>query len=317
MAAAAWARVPVRIASRRETAGLRSRIKKRLERCAYRLAHTVVTNAEAVRRHLIAEGVPAEKTVTIYNGVDTERFLVEPGRQRHDLLASWNLPPERRFVTIVANLRHTVKDHPTFLRAAQRIKCAVPNAAFVLAGEGELLQPMRALAAQLGLAQDTFFLGRCGRVAELLALSDVCVLSSLAEGFSNAILEYMAAARPVVATDAGGAREAIQEGDTGFVVPVGDDRALATRIIELLQAPEQASAMGERGRRLVRQKFSCASQLAHTQELYDRLLRRTDVKLQKSESEGCQATVSETAPLKPGHVFSLSSLCEQNGEAHS
>ena len=274
MAAAAWARVPVRIASRRETEGLRCGTKKRLERCAYRLAHAIVTNAEAVRRHLLGEGVPAGKVVTIYNGVDLERLAPRQGWGRSDYLAACTLSHhgERRFVTIVANMRHAVKDHPTFLRAAQRVKRAVSRAAFVLAGEGELVEPMRALAGQLGLAEDTFFIGRCGNVPDLLALSDVCVLSSVAEGFSNAILEYMAAGRPVVATDAGGAREAVQDGVTGYIVPVGDDRAMAARIIELLQTPGRARAMGESGLRLVKQRFSCDALLERTQELYDRLL---------------------------------------------
>src|SRR5712692_9365391 len=78
MAAAALAHVPVRIGSRRETEGLCSGTKKRLERCAYHLAHAVVTNAEAVRRHLIREGTAAEKVVTIYNGIDGERVSPRP-----------------------------------------------------------------------------------------------------------------------------------------------------------------------------------------------------------------------------------------------
>src|SRR5207247_9481866 len=135
-----------------------------------------------------------------------------------------------------------------------------------------LLEPLRALAVQLGLANDVLFLGPCGNVAELLAVSDVCVLSSSAEGFSNAILEYMAAARPVVATDAGGAREAIQDGETGYVVPVGDDQLMAARISALLRAPEQARAMGAAGQRRVRQDFSCEAQLERTHNLYDLLL---------------------------------------------
>jgi len=287
MAAAALARVPVRIASRRETEGLRSGTKKRLERWAYRLAHAIVTNAEAVRRHLIHEGTAAEKVVPIYNGVDIERLSPRPGCGRSDLLATYKLSHHagRRFVTIVANLRHAVKDHPTFLRAAQHVKRAVPEAAFLLAGEGELLEPMRALAAQLGLAEDAIFIGRCGNVADLLALSEVCVLSSIAEGFSNAILEYMAAARPVVATDAGGVREAVHEGQTGYIVPVGDDGLMATRIIALLRAPEQARAMGESGQRIVRQKFSCEAQLERTQDLYEELLRQNRTRINADSAD--------------------------------
>ena len=113
------------------------------------------------------------------------------------------------------------------------------------------------------------------QIADLLALSDVCVLSSSAEGFSNAILEYMAAARPVVATDAGGAREAVQDGATGYLVPVGDDEAMAARIVALLRAPEQARLMGTCGQQRVRQEFSCEAQLERTHNLYDGLLERT------------------------------------------
>ena len=131
---------------------------------------------------------------------------------------------------------------------------------------------LQALAAQLGLERDVFFLGRCEKVAELLAVSDVCVLSSKAEGFSNAILEYMAAARPVVVTDVGGAREAVAEGETGFLVPSGDDQKMATRIIELLNDPQRARAMGQRGKSIVAARFSADRHLQNTLELYDELL---------------------------------------------
>ncbi len=276
MAGAAAARAPVRIASRRETTGLRTPMQRRVQHGAYRLAHAVVANAEAVRRQLVCEGVRPQKIFVVHNGIDTERLFVArlEKRQREEALAAFDLPvaATRPLVTIVANLRLAVKDHPTFLRAARRVRERVPEAAFVIAGEGELLEPMRALARELGIERDAFFTGRCGRVAELLAISEVCVLSSQAEGFSNAILEYMAAARPVVATDTGGAREAVAEGETGFLVPVGDDEGMAARIISLLLAPEKARAMGERGRRRVEELFSCEAQLEGTEKLYERLL---------------------------------------------
>jgi glycosyltransferase involved in cell wall biosynthesis len=173
-------------------------------------------------------------------------------------------------VTIVANLRSPYKDHPTFLKAARRVSEAVPEAAFVLAGEGPLTKDMRVMARELGIENQTFFLGRCTRVSELLAVSEVCVLSSKdGEGFSNSITEYMAAARPVVATDVGGAREAIITGETGYVVPASDNEQMAARIIELLLEPERARAMGERGKVVVEEKFSCETQLVRTLELYD------------------------------------------------
>ena len=273
---AAWlARVPVRIASKRETEGFRSSRQKRMERCAYALAHSVFTNADAVRNQLIKDGVRAEKLTTVYNGLDMSRVAPQPGLQREAMLAMVNLPQEPRerlFVTIVANLQHAVKDHPTFLRAAARVREAVPQASFVLAGEGALTNELRALAKELGIDRDVFFVGQCRRIAELLAVSDVCVLSSKAEGFSNSILEYMAAARSVVVTDVGGAREAVIDGETGFIVPASDDETMAARIITLLREPDRARAMGQRGRLIVEAKFSCQAQLERTAALYDSLL---------------------------------------------
>lgn len=278
LTAARLARVPLRIGARRESEGHRTPAQRWVERRAFALAHVVVANAEAVRRELIRDGVPASKIVTVYNGVDTSRVAPIANLNRAGVLASLGLPPapKRRFVTIVANLRSPYKDHPTFLRAAQRVSEAVPEAAFLLAGEGPLTEDMRVMARDLGIEDQTFFLGRCMRVAELLAVSEVCVLSSKdGEGFSNAITEYMAAARPVVATDVGGAREAVIAGDTGYIVPPGDHEKMAARIIELLLQPERAHAMGERGKLIVEEKFSCETQLTRTLELYDRLLNRT------------------------------------------
>jgi glycosyltransferase involved in cell wall biosynthesis len=274
MFGAALARVPARVAARRETGGMRSATQKRVERAAYRLAHAVVANADTVAAQLASEGVARAKVVTVHNGLDAARVAPRPGRTRAEARAAFGLPADesRPCVTIVANLRHPVKDHPTFLRAARRVAAAVPEAAFVVAGEGELTGAMRELAEGLGVGPQTFFTGRCNDVADLLYASDVCVLSSRAEGFSNSILEYMAAGRPVVATDVGGAREAVVHGETGFVVPAGDDEALAAHLVRLLEQPAEARAMGEAGRRRVLEKFSCEAQLAETHGLYERLL---------------------------------------------
>ena len=276
MAAAARARVPVRIASKRETGGMRTSAQAFVERQVYRLAHAVVVNSEAVKGQLIQDGVSSRKLVTIYNGLDMSRIRRDAAGQRDETLSALGLPREgaRRFVTIVANLQHEVKDHPTFLRAAKRVHDEIPDAAFVLAGEGRLTDSLRALAARLGLERDVFFLGRCARVAELLSISDVCVLSSKAEGFSNAILEYMAAARAVVVTDVGGAREAITEGESGFLVQSGDDKTMAARITTLLRDAELARRMGELGRLTIERKFSCEAQLKNTLNLYQGLLAK-------------------------------------------
>jgi L-malate glycosyltransferase len=276
--AGALARLPVRVASMRETAGMRTSTQKRVQRVAYSLAHHVVANSQAVRQVLIADGVPAEKVSVIYNGLDLKR-LAPQTFSRAETLGLLGLDgetdPPRRFISIVANMRHEVKDHRMFLRAARRVVEVVPDAAVLLAGEGELTDSLRELAAELGIHERTYFLGRCERVAELLSVSEICVLSSKAEGFSNSILEYMAAGRPVVATNVGGAAELIREGETGYLVPAGDDEMMAARLIDLLRDPNRSRMMGDAGKRIVEEQFSCEAQLSRTEDLYERLLRQT------------------------------------------
>ena len=272
MTAASLAGVRGRIASKRETTGTRTLAQRTAERGAFKLAHAVVANAGAVKQHLIEIGVPDKKIVVIYNGLDMTRFHLngDAGNalQRLDL----EILRGRPVVTMVANFEYRVKDHPMLLRAAQRVKSKVPEAMFVIAGEGELRPETEKLASELGLNETCLFIGRCASVPDLLAASDICVLSSQAEGFSNSILEYMAAGRAVVATNVGGASEAIIEGETGHLVNAGDDRAMAERLISLLRDPEKSRTMGLNGRRRIEQRFSTENRLKTTIALYHRYL---------------------------------------------
>jgi glycosyltransferase involved in cell wall biosynthesis len=272
MTGAFLAGVRGRVTSKGETDGFRTPMQKRAERVAFRLSHRVIANCLVVQNQLIREGVSPAKITQHYNGLDMERLKVPADLSRAGAMTALGLPPTRRYISIVANLRNPVKDHQMFLRAAAIVRAAIPDAGFVIAGEGELMEELRELAAQLGIKHDVFFIGRCDRVADLLFASDVGVLSSKAEGFANAILEYMAAGLPVVATDVGGAREAIAEDETGYVVTSGDDQKMAQRIIELLNEPERARCMGARGKLIVAEKFSCDRHLQNTLELYDELL---------------------------------------------
>jgi len=277
MAGAFLAGVPVRIGSRRETSGLRTAAQKQLELLAFRLSQAVVVNADAVRDHLLKEGVPGKKPVVIYNGLDLSRFPLESDLPEAMTLSALKLPNEikghkPRFVTIVANMYHDVKDIPMFLRSARRVHEFFPEAVFLLAGEGNLTESFRQLSRDLGIGDNTEFLGRCNNVEQVLRISEVCVLSSKAEGFSNSILEYMAAGKPVVVTDVGGAREAVREGETGYLVASGDDHAMGDRLISLLRNPQRGREMGQLGRQLVKENFSCKAQLGKTEALYEKLL---------------------------------------------
>jgi glycosyltransferase involved in cell wall biosynthesis len=283
MAAGRLAGVPVRIASRRETSGMRSRAQQQAQRAAYAVAHQIVANSEAVQRKLIAEGVGADRITVIHNGFDPNRVMSSQATSREDALTALGINSSAKyFVTIVANMRHEVKDYPMFLRAAERVTRALPDVGFLLAGEGELTSSLESLAAKLGIAEKTSFLGRVADIGRLLSVSDVCVLASKAEGFSNSILEYMAASCPVVATHVGGAREAVVEGETGYLVRSGDDATLAKRIVSLLESPDQAKRMGQNGRRVVAERFSTTAQLQNTEALYERLLRTERGQAKKS-----------------------------------
>lgn len=272
MTGATLAGVRGRIASKRETSGTRSLAQRTAERGAFKLAHAIVANAGAVKEHLIEHGVREDKIVIIYNGLDLMRFQLNG--DAHEALQRLNLATirGRPVVTMVANFEYRVKDHPMLLRAAQRVKAEVPESVFVIAGEGELRGETEKLAAELGLSDSCLFIGRCASVPDLLAASDVCVLSSQAEGFSNSILEYMAAGRAVVATNVGGASEAVVEGETGYLVNAGDDRAMGERLISLLRDPAKRQTMGINGRRRIEQRFSCENRLTTTIALYKRFL---------------------------------------------
>lgn len=270
MSAARLARVRLKIASKRETAGLRSGRQKTLENYAFRCADAIVVNAEAVKNHLIKEDISEKKIEKIYNGLDLRRLT--PKITDHRLICEkLGLPPDEniKFITLAANLRHEVKNQPMFLRTARIVAEKFPETHFVIAGEGELKNKLENFAHDLKISGNTHFIGGCTHIPELLSISYAGVLTSFAEGFSNSILEYMSAKLPVVATHVGGASEAVTEGQTGFLVESDDDEKMSERLMELLQNTENARKMGEAGRKIVEEKFSCTAQLEKTLELYE------------------------------------------------
>lgn len=275
MAAAALAGIPARVASKRETAGMRSRRQEFVESIAFGRANAIIANSAAVRDHLIKRSIPADKIHIIFNGMDLGRF-VEASRDRESVLSKFGLPPgdNIRFVTQVANLRHTVKNIPMLLRAAKRVIGKEPNTHFVIAGEGGLKNDLGELARRLGIDKNVHFIGRCSDIPALLSISSVCTLTSAAEGFSNSILEYMAAGKPVVATDVGGAAEAIVDGKTGWLTLPDDDAGLAEKLLKLLSDPAATMEMGAAGREVVGRLFSQNRQLSDTSELYNSLLAK-------------------------------------------
>jgi glycosyltransferase involved in cell wall biosynthesis len=173
---------------------------------------------------------------------------------------------------VVAALRPE-KGHRTFLRAAALVAREHPSAKFVLFGDGSERAALVALASELGIAERVIFAGDRDDIPECLAALDLLVLPSDFESLPNAILEAMAAARPVVATRVGGTPELVEDGQTGYLVPVGDPAAMARRIVELLRDPAKRRAMGEAGRARAGRDFSPATMKQKLEAMYDRLLR--------------------------------------------
>lgn len=274
MAAASLAGLKARIASKRETGGMRSGSQDLVEKFAFARAHAIVVNSGSVKNYLAVRGIPGPKIHLIYNGLDIKRFDVTT-KDRSVFLQKYSLPEEEgiHLISLVANLRHDVKNIPMLLRAAKAVVASNDSAHFVIAGEGELLDMLQEQTVEFGIAGNVHFIGRCADVPELLTNSFACVLTSTAEGFSNAILEYMAAGKPVVATNVGGASEAVVHDRSGYLIDSNDDRSLAEHLLDLLQDPAKAARLGGEGKRIVTSKFSEAAQLQQTVELYNSLLR--------------------------------------------
>jgi glycosyltransferase involved in cell wall biosynthesis len=232
----------------------------------------VIANSDAVASSLEARGIPREKITVIRNGVSVPPVLTEDERiaMRSELGAS----TDDHVVGMVARLTTVNKDHQTFLRAAAHIHRAERRVRFVLVGDGPARAELEALVHGLGLAETVRFAGHRGDASKLIGCFDVSVLCSLFEGFSNVILESMASGRPVVATDIGPNREAIDDGVHGLLVPIRHPEATAAAIVRLLENPEEARRLGANGRARAASEFSLELQAERTMDLYDRLLAR-------------------------------------------
>ena len=193
--------------------------------------------------------------VTI-NGEDFRRALRLPvrGKVYHVPGVGVSSPAEAPrlggMTVLAAGELSTNKNLGQVLRAWRLVLQAVPDAILLVAGEGPQSAGLRRLAARLGIARSVSFLGHRRDLPQLLAQARVVVSASRREGLPRVILEAMAAARPVVATDIRGHRDLIEHGRTGFLVPPRDPAAMAGAMIQLLTEPTLAAAMGERASQL-------------------------------------------------------------------
>jgi len=281
--AARFARAPVVVASIRSMSAMYTPLQRRAHRYVCRLADCILTNADAIRQSLIAEGYEAEKITVIPNGIDVASFRgTAEGGQR--FRREFAFPADAPIVAVVARLG-AVKGIEYFLEAAGGLVQRFPHARFAIVGGGTFVnngrstprdyrRELEAMAQRLGLGERVVFTGARNDVADVLSQVVVSVLPSLSEGVPNTVLESMAAGVPVVATRVGGIPEAVEDGESGLLVPARDPAALARAIGRLLEDHDLARRLGQAGRRRVAQHFNLEHSVRQTEALYGRLLER-------------------------------------------
>jgi glycosyltransferase involved in cell wall biosynthesis len=228
------------------------RLRGALSRRKYLACDQVIAVSRAIAAVLAADGLPSGRVRVVYEGVP-DRPPAPGGREA---LRELGVPGGAPVVGNVAALTDH-KDHATLLRAAALLRPRLPEARFVIVGDGELGASLRALSESLGLRDRVVFAGFRRDLDRLIPAFDVFCLSSHHEGLGTSLLDAMCFARPVVATGAGGIPEAVLDGHSGRVVPVGDAEALAAALGELLAAaPERREALGRAGRERFLEQFT-------------------------------------------------------------
>lgn len=221
-----------------------SRFLIRIQPFLARRSHLIICNSEIGKQHVIEMGFPTDRTVIVPNGIDTEKWTFNCGL-RIKMRETWGIPQEQKLVGIVARL-DPIKDHKTFIRMAAQCHQSRPDLKFVLIGgdtDAAYTRRLQGLTAELLDSDTTVWAGNCPDMKAAYSALDVLVLTSLAEGFPNAIGEGMACGLKVVSTDAGDARSII--GDTGYVTDIGDVGGLAKsvlRVLDDLSQPPDAQA---------------------------------------------------------------------------
>jgi glycosyltransferase involved in cell wall biosynthesis len=248
----------------------------RLNRWLTPLNDAFVSVARSHGQFLVqGERFPADKVHVIPNGVDTDRFA--PGERRAALMNELGLPFNAPVAGIVARL-DKVKNHGSFLRVAAAVRRHVPQAHFLIVGDGPQRSQLESLAADLRVQEGVHFVGNRADVPALLRLMDVFLLTSHNEANPVSILESLASGVPVIATRVGSIPETVLDGVTGYSIEPGDEAQLAERVCDLFRLPERARQMGAAGRNHVVKHWSLEQMVSRYEtliaSLYSRKLKR-------------------------------------------
>lgn len=241
-----------------------------LERLLHGRMTAILGNSRAVVAELVAEGAPQERVELIYNGVDLLQF--EGLGSREAARRVLQVPSAALVMTVVANLI-PYKGHDDLVEALSLVKSELPNEWLMLwvGRDSGIAGQLLLKAKSYGLEKHLRWLGQREDVPEILQASDIGLLCSHEEGFSNSLLEYMAASLPTIVTDVGGNAEAVPDGVCGRVVPAKSPRDLGRAIVELAGDVGLRATMGKAARERAEEQFSFAGCVSRYDQLYRRL----------------------------------------------
>jgi glycosyltransferase involved in cell wall biosynthesis len=244
-------------------------------RVGRRLADRIIVVSDNLRRDFPGGPGAAHKFVVVPNGVDPAVFA--PGIDRFQASSELGINPGWSVVGMAGSITER-KGQLLLLQAAAKVVKVFPRVKFVLIGrtndarDEEYAAKLRGYVEHTGLTENVRFVGWCSNMPRVLNALDLFVLPSLNEGLPRSILEAMAAAVPVVATNVGGNAELVDAERTGLLVPPRDPDALAAAIARLLGVPETAREMGRAGRLMVKQHFSIGAAALGVERVFDQLL---------------------------------------------
>ncbi|HHY78097.1 MAG TPA: glycosyltransferase family 4 protein [Clostridiales bacterium] len=220
----------------------------------------IIAVSNAVKEHLISEGIEPKKIQVVYNGIDIDYW---EGEKDNNIRKEFNIADDAFLIGSVSRFSQE-KGHTFFLEAIAYLKnlikannLSVPDIKYILVGRGSLLEQCKSLAADLGISDDVVFTGYRTDIKSILKNCDLFVCHSKSEALGISILEAMTCGLPVIATDSGGTREIIgKNNDFGMLVNYGDKEGLTDAIIKLIQDKELYNKYQKEGRNLVVEKFN-------------------------------------------------------------
>ncbi len=259
------ARVKMIISNRRDMGFWRNALHVAAYRVVNGWVNKIVTVSDSIKEMIIEqEGLKPGRIEVIYNGVEVPENIQA---DLQELRGRTGLKSSDTVIMHVANLK-SVKGHRYLLEAFSRISTTYPDVKLVLIGKDEMNGQLQEMAKQLNISDKVLFLGKQDKVQNLLKLADICVLPSLSEGMSNAILEYMAAAKPVIATNVGGNPELINDGINGLLIEKENADQLQDAILKLIADKNKCLSMGQNGLLRVKNEFSMEAMIANYEKLF-------------------------------------------------